>query len=151
MIIYNRHYSRAFSRSGPASTPSLLPVCSSHHSCRTRTSFLTSSTVLPACKQILTLCVPCGTVGGTTARIIIPFIWRYRDRSLGCCSCTAKMGDCGQALGMRNRLCTAAEVMCKFLIASNRTSVRLCRCDCKVTVPPVQSNSYDDRMSARDG
>jgi hypothetical protein len=96
----------------------------SHHACSALTKLSTSLTVLPACKQILTRSVPCGTVGDTTALTIMPLPWRYPARSLGRLSCIAKIGDCGQALGMLSKLLAAAEAMCSCCRALNRNSVR---------------------------
>lgn len=103
---------------------SIPPEHFSHHSCSAATKLSTSSTVLPACKHTLTRSVPCGTVGDTTALTIMPLSWRYAAKSLGRLSCTAKIGDCGQALGMLSKLLAVAEVMCSCCRALNSSSVR---------------------------
>ena len=68
-------------------------LCCRIHDSISVTNMSMSATVLPACRQILTLAVPSGTVGGTTARAIIPFDCKNVARFFGSSEQIAKIGD----------------------------------------------------------
>lgn len=72
---------------------------STHHSLIASSNSLTSSAVFPACRQILTLDVPSGTVGGTTALTIIPLSCRNFANAFGSLNWIEKIGLCGRSVG----------------------------------------------------
>jgi hypothetical protein len=77
----------------------VLFFCDMHQSSMLFTRWLTSSFVLPACKHTRILEVPSGTVGGTTARTIIPRSCKNFARGFGDSAWIEKIGDRGQTAG----------------------------------------------------
>lgn len=103
MYVLRLHHNRDFPIFIPFSppTPKLSSLTAdSNHSLILTTNLSTSSNVFPACKQILTRCVPSGTVGGTIGRTINPDVWRnwasWRGRELR----REMMGEFGGCAGI---------------------------------------------------
>jgi hypothetical protein len=158
------------------STPSAFPRSfitslrlATHHSSIASTNVLTSATLFPACKQSRTLCVPSGTVGGTTALTIIPLFCRNAANRLGSCNWIEKMGLCWHCVGIRRRDVGGDDAAgneengndddggrrrsfgCRSVRRSYNVWMRTCRCPCKGASRGDWRKVYAVRIAAREG
>src|SRR4051794_3993385 len=99
-VVQSLAFTAILSRLVLVSTTLGLEYCERAQASIASSNLLISSALFPACKHTLTLCVPSGTVGGTTALTIIPLLCRKLANSFGSLVLIEKIGDFGHICGV---------------------------------------------------